>query len=129
MNISTAQKTLRNKKIKKSRSASYGQAAKVFDVALKVYVYYCNLPDNDTASKLLPLLHGAVDTLMMKDLKTRFPNANIKAETIEAVERIDYFSLQNLVTKHIEDEFDNQILPVQWDDIMWHRLNRQEAEG
>jgi hypothetical protein len=68
-NVFTAEKVLKNKEIKKSRTASYGQAAKVFDVALKVYVYYCDLPDYESAAKLMPLLHSAVDTLMMKNLK------------------------------------------------------------
>ena len=27
--------------------------------------------------------------------------------------------------RHIEDEFDNLILPVQYDDILWYRLNRR----
>jgi len=124
-NVSTAKKVLKNKKIKKSRAASYGQAAKVFDVALKVYVYYCNLPDCESAAKLLPVLHGAVDTLMMKNLKKNYPKENIKAETVEAVDKSDYVALQKLVTKHIEAEFNNMILPVQYDDIMWHRLNRR----
>ena len=114
-----------NKKIKKSQSASYGHAAKVFDIAGKVYVYYCHLPGCESAAKLLPVLHGAVDTLIMKNLKKEYPKENIKAETIEAVSKSEYFALQKLVAKHIEDEFKSLILPVQYDDIMWHRLNRR----
>jgi hypothetical protein len=124
-NVITAEKVLKNKKIKKSRAASYGQAAKVFDVALKVYVYYCNLPDYESAAKLIPLLHSAVDTQMMKNLQRKYPNANMKAKTIEGVGREDYAVLQNMVKQHIEDEFDKAILPVHYDDIMWHRLNRR----
>ena len=123
-NVFTAEKVLKNKKIKMSRAASYGQAAKVFDVALKVYVYYCNLPDHESAAKLLPMLHSAVDTLMMKNLKKKYPKENIKAETIEAVSKFDYAILQKMVHHHIEDEFDEPILPVHYDDIMWYRLNR-----
>jgi hypothetical protein len=124
-NVSTAEKVLKNKKIKKSQSASYGQAAKVFNIAGKVYAYYCHLPDCESAANLLPVLHAAVDTLMMKNLKKEYPKENIKAETIEAVSKSEYFALQKLVAKHIEDEFNNLILPVQYDDIMWHRLNRR----
>ena len=124
-NVFTAEKVLKNKKIKMSRAASYGQAAKVFDIALKVYVYYCNLPDYESAARLLPILHSAVDTLMMKNLKKKYPKENVEAETIEAIGKSDYGILQKMVRQHIEDEFDKPILPVHYDDIMWHRLNRR----
>jgi hypothetical protein len=124
-NISTAERVLKNNRIKRSRAASYGQAAKVFDVALKVYVYYCNLPDSVSVSKLLPMLHSAVDTLMMKNLKMKYLEENVKAKTIEAVGKSDYVVLQKMVKKHIEDEFENKILPVHYDDIMWYRLNKR----
>jgi hypothetical protein len=124
-NVSTAEKMLKNKKIKKSRSASYGQAAKVFNVAGKVYFYYCHLPDCESATKTLPVLHAAVDTVMMKNLKRKYPKNNIKAETVEAVTKLEYISLQKLIARHIEDEFNNLIFPVQYDDIMWRRLNRR----
>jgi hypothetical protein len=123
-NISTARRVRKDKRIKESGPASYGQAGKVFDVALKVYIYYCQYPDCETALRLMPLLHAGIDTKMMKALKEDYPEANIQAETIEAISKSDYVSLQNLVVKHIEDKFQNQIMPVQYDDIMWYRLNR-----
>jgi hypothetical protein len=123
-NINTAQRVVKNKMLKKSHLASYGQAGKVFNVVLKVYVYYCNLPDCESAAKLLPMLHAAVDTLMMKDLKENYPYETIKAETIEAVSKSEYDTLQKMVNWHIEDKFQNKIFPVHWDDIMWYRLNR-----
>ena len=115
----------KNQKIKESQAASYGQAAKVFNVALKVYVYYCNLPDFESATNLLPMLHAAVDTLMMRNIRKDYPNEKIKAKTIEGVSKSEYVALRKLVAKNIEDEFDNQIIPVQYDDIMWYRLNRR----
>ena len=124
-NIATASKTLKNKKEKKSQPASYGHAAKVFDIAVKVYVHYCHLPNCETAVILLPLLHGAVDTPIMKNLKSKYPNTGIKSETIESVGKSEYDALQRLVAKHIQEEFKSDIFPVQYDDIMWHRLNRQ----
>jgi len=123
--VSTAEKVLKNKKIKKSQSASYGQAAKVFNVVGKVYSYYCHLPDCESAAKLLPVLHAAVDTRMMKNLKKNYPQNNIEAETVEAVTKPEYFAMQELVPRHLKDEFNNLILPVQYDDIMWRRLNRR----
>lgn len=124
-NIFTAKKNLKNKKVKKSQNASYGQAAKVFNVALKVYVYYCNLPDYGSSAKLIPMLHSAIDTRMLENLKKKYPKENVKAETIQAVCRSDYAVLQKMVRQHIEDEFDNAILPVHYDDIVWYQLNRR----
>src|SRR4030042_1467258 len=50
---------------------SYGQAAKVLDVALKVIVYYCRLPQASIAAKLVPRLHSPVDTPLMLYLKRK----------------------------------------------------------
>ncbi len=124
-NISTASKTLKNKVEKKSKPASYGHAAKVFDIAVKVYVHYCHLPSCEAAVVLLPFLHGAVDTPIMKNLKSKYPDAGVKSETIESVGKSEYVALQSLVSKHIQEEFKSEIFPAQYDDIMWHRLNRR----
>lgn len=121
-NVCTSKKDLDNKN---SQDATYGQAARLFNTAAKVYVYYCHLPGFDSTARLLPMLHAAVDTSMMKNLKEKYPRENFKAATIESVGKSEYVALQKLVTKHIKDEFKNLILPVHYDDIMWHRLNRR----
>lgn len=123
-NIRTAHKVLKNKRIKKSHPASYGQAGKVFNVILKVCVYYCHYPDYQSSRKLIPLLHAAVDTKMMKYLKAKYQQEDIKAESIEAVTKAEYVTIQKMVNMDIEDKFENQIFPVHWDDMMWYRLNR-----
>jgi len=115
---------LRNGTEKPSRPATYGHAAKVFDIAVKVYVHYCNLPGPEAAAVLLPFLHGAIDNPIMSFLKSKYPLARIKASTIEALEMPEYKILQDLITKHIQEEFQSKIFPAQYDDIMWHRLNR-----
>ena len=125
VNISTAKKTLKNKVEKKSRATSYGHAAKVFDIAVKVYVHYCHLPSKEAAISLLPFLHGAVDTPIMNNIKSKYPDAGVRSKTIESVGKPEYALLQKLVSKHIQDEFNMEISPVQYDDIMWHRLNRR----
>jgi len=58
-------------------------------------------------------------------LKKKYPNENLKPETIEAVGKPDYVVLQKMVMKHIDDEFQNKILPVHYDDIIWYRLKRR----
>jgi len=125
-NISTAEKKGRDGKIvKKSGPASYGHAAKVLDIALKVYVYYCHLPSRQKATRLTRSLHGAVDTPILKHLRERYKKAAVSARTIEQIDRKKYGNLQDLIKRHIKDEFNDAIWPVQYDDIMWSRLNRE----
>jgi hypothetical protein len=124
--INTAARRGRGKQVRPSRPSSYGHAAKVFDVASKVYVYYCHLPERKTAERLLPFVHSAVDTAMMSDLKKRYPKNELKARTIGDVAQTDYYVLQKLISKHNEEEFGHASLhPVQYDDIVWERLNRR----
>ena len=122
--IFTAKKKVQNKSLKPSRLASYGQAAKVLDIVMKVYVHYCYLPNAQVADRLRPLLHGAVDTPIMKYLKGDYPDANIGATTVEQINERTYRSLQELIARDIQRSFHDKILPVQYDDIMWQRLNR-----
>jgi hypothetical protein len=123
-NICSAERKLKNGRIKPSCECSYGQAAKVLDISAKVYVYYCAQPSPETARTLVPMLYGAVDTQMMQHLSSRFPGAGIRSKTIEQVDRDEYQRLQALLIKEIAQDFDSEIHPVQYDDIMWRRLNR-----
>jgi hypothetical protein len=122
--IGTAEKKLKNGRIKLRGASSYGQGAKVLDVAAKVYIYYCGQPSLDVARKLVPMLHGAVDTRMMQYLST-YREAGVASKTIEKVDRDEYRKLQSFVARDIEREFQSQIHPVQWDDIVFRRLNRR----
>lgn len=123
--IHTAEKTLKNGKTKQSKQASFGQAAKVLDIALKVYVYYCSQPSSDVSVRITPFLHGAVDTAMMKYLKFNHPETSVRATTIEQVNEQIYRVLQDLIVRDINNRFQNDILPVQWDDVLWQELNRE----
>ncbi len=67
--IRSAERRLKNGRIKASGECSYGQAAKVLDISAKVYVYYCAQPSPETARRLAPMLHGAVDTQIMQHLR------------------------------------------------------------
>lgn len=122
--IRTAEKTLKNGRVKPSQAASYGQAAKVLDIAIKVYAYYCGQPTSAVVQRLLPFLHGAVDTPILEHLKAKYPDAKVMASTIEKVDKRAYATLQELVFRNVRESFDGNILPVQYDDIMWRRLNR-----
>lgn len=115
-----------------SGPASYGQAAKVFDVAAKVYVYYCHLPDTKTAKILWPLLYGAIDTPIMKHLKSKYPRTktDLKAiKSLKSIEKREYHILQDSIPDRIQEEkeFKGQ-WPVQYEDVMWRRLSRGKAK-
>ncbi len=125
-NIKTAQKERNNKIIKKSGYALYGHAAKLLDVSLKVYVYYSSLPDKSTAETLLPFLNTAIDNPILKHLKKSFPNEHILAKTVEQIDENTYKKLQKLIKSDIKENFNNDVLPTQYDDIMWNRLNRKK---
>ncbi len=106
------------------RSSSYGEAAKVLDVVAKVYVYYCGQPSCATAPVLLPMLHGALDNKMVRRLREQFPKARITAKSLTEVNKAEYEKLQSVVAQEIEDAFDAEICRVQYDDIVFRRLNR-----
>lgn len=124
-NIRTAERKKDGVVIKESTHASYGQGAKVLDVALKVYVYYCHLPDPETAKRITQWLNSAIDTKMMAYLKGLAEGKEVSATSIEQVKDEDtYTKLQALVHKDIERNFPIGTLAVQWDDIKWRELNK-----
>lgn len=117
----------RNNKTKESNSASYGQAAKVFDVAIKVFVYYCKMPDAKVARKIQPFLNAAIDTPILKHLKNKYPDSKTKAKSLQKIDAEQYINLQKIVKQDIKNNFDDKINPVQYDDIMWNLLNSVAA--
>jgi hypothetical protein len=114
-NISTAAKSLKNGRTIASSRCSYGHAAKVLDVAAKVYIYYCVQPSPEGAQRLVPMLHAALDTDMMKRLCRNSPS------NLQGVDRAEYQRLQALVNDAIKG---SGIYPVQYDDIMWRHIQR-----
>jgi hypothetical protein len=124
-NIKIAQKERNNKIIKESGYALYGHAAKLLDVTLKVYVYYSSLPNKNATVTLLPFLNSAIDNPILKHLKASFPNEYIPSKTVEQIDENSYKKLQQLIKSDIKTNFNNEIFPTQYDDIMWYRLNRE----
>jgi hypothetical protein len=115
---------------KTEEPSSYGHAAKVLDLALKVYVYYCNMPSPAKAEALTPWLNGAIDTHILSYLYRKLEDIRGKpypphySWTIKVINKEDYDLLQKVIRQDIRDSFDARILPVQYDDIMGQRLNR-----
>jgi hypothetical protein len=87
----------------------------VLDVAAKVYVHYCGLPSPEVAARLIPLLHAALDTQMMDALGV--------VATLQQIGVAEYQDLQRVA--RATGDSDDQ--PVEFDDVMWRRLNRSDA--
>ena len=115
---------------KTEEPSSYGHAAKVIDLALKVYVYYFNMPSPAKAESLIPRLNGTIDTPILRYLFKKLEVIYGKSYpphylwTIKMINKEDYDLLQKVIRQDIKDCFDDSIAPVQYDDIMWRRLNR-----
>jgi len=121
-------KTIRLAKIEEP--SSYGHAVRVLDLALKVYVYYCKMPSPAKAESLMPRLNGAIDTPILRHLFKKLEDIYKKScpphylWTIRMIGKEDYDLLQKVIRQDIRDSFEDNILPVQYDDIMGRRLNR-----
>jgi len=114
---------------KTEEPSSYGNAAKVLDLALKIYVYYCKMASPAKAELLTPRLNGVIDTPILRHLFKRLEDIYGKPSpphylwTIKMINEEDYGLLQKALRQEIRDSFDDRILPVQYDDIMGPRLN------
>ena len=110
--------------------SGYGHAAKVLDLALKVYVYYCSMPGPAKAESLTPMLNGAIDTKIIRHLFKKLDDIYRESYpphylwTIKMIGREDYYLLQRVIRQDIKDSFNNNIVPVQYDDIMSRCLQR-----
>jgi hypothetical protein len=64
---------------------------------------------------------------MMRHLKQDVKEGDaVNATYIGEVDKDTYAKLQKLVSEDIEREFPKGTLPVQWDDIMWRKLNKKD---
>ena len=73
---------------------------------------------------------GAIDTPILRHLFKRLENIYGKPYpphylwTIKMINKEDYDLLQKIIRQDIRDSFDDNTLPVQYDDIMGRRLNQ-----
>ena len=115
---------------KTEEPSSYGHAAKVVDLALKVYVYYCKMPSPEKAESLMPRLNGVIDTPLLRRLfkkledtyRDSFPPHYLW--TIKMIDKENYELLQKVIRQHIRDSFKDKVSPVQYDDIMGPSLDQ-----
>lgn len=103
---------------------SWGHAAKVFDIATKVFVYFCNLPSHAQADQILRWLNAAIDTPILESLQDDFTEkySTLRSVRLNTMKREEYERLQHLIKqKAAEDD----ILSVEWEELTWRRLNRK----
>jgi len=105
---------------KGNKAASYGQAAKVLDIATKVFCYFCGLPSKKESERMIPWLHAAIDTPILKCLKSKYRDRKITATTLGEIDMETYQMLQSLV----RDSALGMDL-VRYEDWLWHKLNAQ----
>ena len=78
----------------------------------------------------MPMLNGAIDTAILRHLFKKLEDIYRKScpprylWTIGMMGKEDYDLLQKVIRQDIRDSFDDNILPVQYDDIMGRRLDR-----
>jgi len=108
---------------KTAEPSSYGHAAKVLDLTFKVYIYYCKMPSPAKAESLMPRLNGVIDTPILRDLFKKLEDVYRKSYpphyvwTIKMIDKEDYVLLQKVIRQDIRDSFDDNVFPVQYDDI------------
>jgi len=120
--VRTAEKNLSNGGVQPSQHSSYGQAAKVLDITIKVYVYYCARPTQEIAQRVVPLLHGAIDTPILMHLKKCKGAISItNATTIKEIDSRIYQDLQSTI---LSESLSANLHPVQFEDLLWRQLNR-----
>jgi len=103
---------------------SYGQAAKIFDIAMKVIVSYCHLPEFSVASRIKPHLHCAVDTKIMLELKRDY-HFGKGLFTLSQVKKRHYDEFQNCLNSEAKKANRSA---VDYDDILWRKLNRERNQ-
>jgi len=123
-NILTAERRRKEKSAKHETPASYGQIAKTLDVALKIAVYYCQLPDSETSAMLHKLLFAPVDVGMMKLLQEKYPE-DIRPWPVKlaSLQKEDYLKIQELVHRDIMESHRGLITPVQYSDVYWKKAS------
>jgi len=61
------------KKNAKGGPVVHGQAQKPLNVFLKVFVHWASRPNHEVAERIRPLLHVPLDSVLMREVKRRFP--------------------------------------------------------
>ena len=78
----------------------------------------------------MPRLNGAIDTPILRHLFKKLEDMYGRSYsphylwTIKMIDKENYDLLQKVIRQDIRDSFDNNILPVQYDEIVGRDLDR-----
>lgn len=115
----------RNRKANR-KNASWGHAAKMLDIVLKVVICYCHLPSREISTKLKPWLNCGIDTQLLDKLKKVSKNAEIsRMEYLTDIDRKGYETLQKILCDYIKKKYHGKLCPVECDDVLFRELNRK----
>jgi hypothetical protein len=109
------------KTAKSNQAASYGQAAKVIDIAMKYFVNYHHFTDTLMISKLKPRLHCGIDNLVLHHLRKRYPDACKNVSSLKDIDKATYARLQAYLN---EEAAAKGLMPIDYDEQLWKRLKK-----
>lgn len=102
---------------------SYGQAAKVLDVVLKVYVVYSKLPNLKKSNQLKKYLYCPIDTIELQKLRPILKTKNMNVKAISQIDKKKYCAIQKIVRAELQScEFEAKH-PVDFDDQVFYLRN------
>ncbi|MHA1311122.1 MAG: hypothetical protein ACTSQO_09345 [Candidatus Helarchaeota archaeon] len=112
-------KNIKPVKTQTTSRISWGQAAKIIDVATKFVFYYSNIPDQEYAKKVIKWFNSPIDRFMLQTLK-------MNLTSLTNIDKEKYELCQKKIIELIEDYYNNKLYPLEFDDLIWsynkHRL-------
>lgn len=92
-------------KTNRNLKCSYGQAQKAINVFLKLFVDWANLPDENTAKKILPFLHVPLDSILMKTVSKNY--IDFYKREIKPLQKNNYSFSLSKVNEYIYTKWQN----------------------
>jgi hypothetical protein len=103
------------------KTPSFGQAAKVLDIAMKVIIGYCRLPNEMNAPLIEAGLYGAIDTPILHYLKRKYGVAK-GVFSLSQIDQALYYEIQSYLVNEAKSK---GCLPIAYDDWKWRNLSRE----
>ena len=132
-------KIIEDKKIKTAKgddSLSWGQSAKIVDITMKVIFYYCKLPSEEYALKILPWLNGPIDSKILRYIKHQIKEGHLKKyeniyyekiaeiQSLKDIDKQKYRLLQKIFLDCKERGNENMSL-IEYEEIIWWNLKKK----
>ncbi len=112
-------------------ATSWGQAAKVLDVVLKVCIHYSKLPTPREANRMKRWLHAPLDGPMLRHIQQELASEAVERSVlpenvvrIKDIQKEQYIFIQKWLRKMVESRYLQKVNRIMYDDLMWRELNR-----